>query len=537
MSYHRAMHFNLLSDANSFDQANAMTAAEIADLLQSHAKLENEVVALRRQVAWFQRQIFGQKSERRMPETHASQGTLGEAFDAVPDQAPPAKKQRIDSYERAQKPKRPGESADESTLFFDETKVPVEVIHVPNPEAAGLLAEDFEVIDEKVSFRLAQRPGSYVVLKYVRPVIKRRDTKTLSCPPAPVGVIDGSRADVSFIAGLLVDKFAYHLPFYRQHQRLLDAGFTVSRPWLTQIGGQGCALLEPIYLAQFDSVRASRVLVMDETIIKAGRAGPGKLQQAYFWPVYGERDEICFPFFTNRNYDCVEAALGPSSVEGRVLLSDGYGAYGRYAEKNGIIHAQCWSHTRRGFFKAQDAAPETAKIALDIIGELYRIESHIREREITGHAKRDYRLKHAKPIVDQFFAWIDERFAAHGLLPSNPFVKALVYAKERRSTLEVYLTDPDVPIDTNHLERALRVIPMGRKNWLFAWTELGAKHVGIVQSLIATCRLHQIDPYTYFVDVLQRIGSHPQRLVEQLTPRLWKQHFASNPLRSDVNQF
>jgi transposase len=146
-------------------------------------------------------------------------------------------------------------------------------------------------------------------------------------------------------------------------------------------------------------------------------------------------------------------------------------------------------------------------------------------------------LTHAKPIVDQFFAWIEERFAAHGLLPSNPFVKALVYAKERRSNLEVYLTDPDVPIDTNHLERALRVIPMGRKNWLFAWTELGAKHIGIAQSLIATCRLHQIDPYTYFVDVLQRIGSHPHRLVEQLTPRLWKQHFASNPLRSDVNQF
>jgi len=90
----------------------------------------------------------------------------------------------------------------------------------------------------------------------------------------------------------------------------------------------------------------------------------------------------------------------------------------------------------------------------------------------------------------------------------------LKYARDRRAALEVYLNDPDVPIDTNHLERALRAIPMGRKNWLFSWTELGAKHIGIVQSLIVTCRLHDIDPYTYLVDVLQRIGTHPQRLVE-----------------------
>ena len=89
-------------------------------------------------------------------------------------------------------------------------------------------------------------------------------------------------------------------------------------------------------------------------------------------------------------------------------------------------------------------------------------------------------------------------------------------------------------IDTNHLERALRVIPMGRRNGLFSWTELGAKHVGIVQSLLVTCRLHDIDPYDYFVDVLQRVGQHPASEVHQLTPRLWKQLFAANPLRSDL---
>ena len=95
--------------------------------------------------------------------------------------------------------------------------------------------------------------------------------------------------------------------------------------------------------------------------------------------------------------------------------------------------------------------------------------------------------------------------------------------------------DSDVPIDTNHLERALRVIPMGRKAWMFCWTELGAKHVGIMQSLIVTCRLHEIDPYNYLVDVLQRVGQHPASRVDELTPRLWKQNFVANPLRSPLH--
>ena len=158
--------------------------------------------------------------------------------------------------------------------------MPIELIELSAPEAQGLAPEDYEVIDYKISYRLAQRPGSSVVLKYRRPVIKLKATQLIVCPSAPVGVIEGSRADVSFIAGLLIDKFAYHLPLYRQHQRLGDAGITVSRPWLTQIGQQGVALLEPIYEAQFDSIRASRVKAMDETPIKAGRGQPGKLKAA-----------------------------------------------------------------------------------------------------------------------------------------------------------------------------------------------------------------------------------------------------------------
>jgi hypothetical protein len=134
-----------------------------------------------------------------------------------------------------------------------------------------------------------------------------------------------------------------------------------------------------------------------------------------------------------------------------------------------------------------------------------------------------------------FFDWIERQFEHQGFTPTNPFIKALSYARKRQLGLEVFLTDSDVPMDTNHIERALRVIPMGSRSWLFCWTELGARDVGIIQSLIVTCRLHGVDPYTYLVDVLQRVAQHPASRVAELTPRLWKQHFADNPLRSDLH--
>ena len=272
---------------------------------------------------------------------------------------------------------------------------------------------------------------------------------------------------------------------------------------------------------------------MDETPIKAGRSGHGKMKTGYFWPIYGERDEVCFPFFPTRGSEHVRTALGLLGP-GRVLLTDGFAAYAKYAKKLEIAHAQCWVHCRRAFFEALQADPEAVEEALKQIAALYGIEDQIKEYNLSGESKRQHRLTHSKPKVEAFFAWIDRQFARQGLLPSSPFTQTLGYARERRVGLEVFLDDPDVPLDTNHLERALCVIPMGRRNWLFTWTELGAKHVGIVQSLLTSCRLHEINPYDYLVDVLQRVGRHPAARVAELTPRLWKHHFASNPLRSDL---
>jgi len=365
-------------------------------------------------------------------------------------------------------------------------------------------------------------------------VIKRTDSNELVTVPAPAKVLDKSIADVSFLAGMLVDKFVYHLPLYRQHQRIQQSGIDLSRSTLTNLASRAIDLLTPIYTAQFEHIRTSRVLAMDETPIKAGRKKKGKLRQAYFWPIYGEADEIAFSYASSRASKKVREMLG-DDFEG-TLISDGYEAYDNYARRQPkMTHAQCWAHTRRYFEKAKDAEANAAAAALALIGELYAQEQAIRDKKLSGEAKLKHRTQHSEPVVTAFWRSCELQCQRHDLLPSNPLTKALKYAMARSAQLKVFLSDPDVPIDTNHLERALRPIPMGRRNWLFCWTELGAEQVGIIQSLLVTCKLHGINPHTYLVDVLQRISQHPASQVLQLTPRVWKEYFADDPLRSDLD--
>ena len=211
--------------------------------------------------------------------------------------------------------------------------------------------------------------------------------------------------------------------------------------------------------------------------------------------------------------------------------------YERYVEQvKTVVHAQCWSHTRRKFLKAENVEPDLTDTALEHIRNLYEAEARLKPRLLDDTKRLELRAQHCKPIVDEFFEWLKTVLEERILLPRNPFTEAAGYALAREKQLQVFLEYPDVPIDTNHLEREIRPIALGRKNWLFCWTEIGAQYVGVFQSLLTTCRLQGIDPYTYLVDVLQRVESHPARDVAALTPRLWKERFAAAPLRSAIDR-
>ena len=514
--------------------ANDQESQVLIDQLRVAVEQKEETIqTLEQQLNWFKRQVFGQKSEKRDMTDNPFQQTIADVLKELPEvTAKEAEEKQTISYQRgkAKKDVLAG-TPDDSGLRFDED-VPVEEITLSAPELDGPDADDYEVIGYKSTYRLAQRPGSQVVLKYTRPVLKKRSTQKVISTPAPANVLDKSMADVSFLAGMLLDKFLYHLPLYRQHQRLEVNGIKVARSTLTNLSQRSIELLKPIYEAQLRQVLLSRVLAMDETPVKAGRKKKGKMNHAYFWPLYGEEDEVCFTFSLARGMQHIVDQLGDFSG---TLVTDGYGAYEKFNKQNpSLTHSQCWVHCRRTFEEAKEAEPEAVAIALAYIGRLYEHEAYLREKPLIGQKKLAYRSRNSLPVVDAFFDWCYQQRQRIDLVKSNPLSKALAYAMKREQALKVFLSDPEVPMDTNHLERALRVIPMGRKNWNFCWTELGAEHVGIIQSLLVTCKLHHVNAYDYIVDVLQRINTHPASRVEELTPRLWKERFADNPIRSDL---
>src|SRR5262249_23309177 len=195
---------------------------------------------------------------------------------------------------------------------------------------------------------------------------------------------------------------------------------------------------------------------------KAGRHGKGNLHTGYFWPLYGDQEEIAFPFAASRAQAVVREALGQFCG---VLVTDGYIVYERFAQTvNRLVHAQCWSHTRRRFVDAERAEPRLVAEALERIGAFYKEEASIRARGLEAEAKLAHRGEFTKPQVEAFSAWLKQTLMTAVLLPSNPFAQAARYAVEREAALKVFLAYPNVPIDTNHLEREIRAIALGRRS-------------------------------------------------------------------------
>ncbi len=528
-----------MNDAEIAEQVAVLQVprAQYEGLQSRLVQAEHHNAELKAQLDWFKRQMFGAKSEKR-PVVDSEQAAL---FVAQASADAAQKMAVIDVPAHQRQKHRSGDEVNDTGLRFG-PEVPVREITLSCPELEGPDADEFEIIDYKTSLRLARQPGAHVVLKYLRPVIRRKAARpegeqVLITAAAPVGVLDHAQVDVSFLAGMLVEKFVYHAPLYRQHQKLADEGIVVSRSTLDNWGRDAIQVLEPIAQAVRAMILAGSRLKMDETPIKAGRTkgatGLGKMKQGWLWPMLGEHGDIAFHYAASRAAAVLKEVLG-EHYHG-VLQTDGYQVYADYAAKlPQCTHALCWAHTRRALLKAESIDPQPVAQALEMIRALYAIEKELKLAGASQETILAQRKARSEPIVDRFFAWIAAEIGKPELLPRSPLARALGYAKEREKGLREFLSDAWLALDTNDLERALRVIPMGRRNWLFCTTEFGARQVATIQTLLATCRAHGIDAYTYLVDVLQRINQHPASRIEELTPRLWAKRFGDNPLRSDL---
>jgi len=198
------------------------------------------------------------------------------------------------------------------------------------------------------------------------------------------------------------------------------------------------------------------------------------------------------------------------------LMSDGYSAYESYASSRAdLVYAQCWSHVRRKFFEAKDYSPVECERVLAMIAKLFSIE---KEKDDLLFARRTQSL----PVVDELFEYLNQLWFEQVVDKTSLLGKAISYTVKREKELRQFLIHEDIPLSNNHVERVIRPVALGRKNWMFCWSEVGAKYAAIAYTLTQCCKLHGINPWEYLVDVLHRIDTHPAKEVHLLTPKNWK---------------
>ena len=198
------------------------------------------------------------------------------------------------------------------------------------------------------------------------------------------------------------------------------------------------------------------------------------------------------------------------------LQRDGYAAYDGFDKDPGITTYGCWAHARRYFHKALESEPERAGYVLEQLKALYAIE-----RTVRGEApsvRRRVREREAKPLLDALKTWLE----ANGGLPRSVWGQAVRYTLTRWAKLVRYIEDGRVDIDNNAVERAIRPIAVGRKNYLFAGSHAAAQRAAVIHSLLGTCKLHGIHPQDWLSDVLSRIPTHPNKRISELLPHRWQ---------------
>jgi len=500
------------------------------DLVQDElSRLKYQAGALKMQLEWYETQVYGSKSEKMeyLPGTfQVPLGTVLTTERLTTERAPVATvtpEKKDPQNHKKPYPRTPSYSG----LRFDEAKVVMEDVIIPAEGIEGLKEDEYEVIRTNVSCKIT-RQVSYKVVRYLQDVIKLKSTNKLISTPMPDSIFSGCYADTNFIVGMLIDKFKYHLPLYRQQQMIQDAGIYLPRStlsnWVMRAGG----ILRPIYGELLESIKESRVISMDEVPIRVGSSEGGGIKKNFIWPMYGDKDEVGFVYSDTRGSQHIETMLGLEFDSEKILLTDGYGAYRAYKKRvEKVSQAYCWAHVRRKFVEALKYEDKACSEAIVLIAELYKVESEIRDSKIPLEPKKILKMRQeiSKPIVDKLFNYLESTLAEGAFIPSNPFNKACNYAFKLEEGLRLFLTEPELAIDNNHTERAIRPIVLGRKNWLFCWSELGAETLAIMQSLISSCVLQGISPTQYLRDVFERVSEVKTKDIRTLIPREWAKEY------------
>ena len=505
---------------------------EKVSLQKEKISLQQKISSLEERIAWFERQVFGKRSERIVKNLDESHVLYLPGFEEwckkQEDKEVQIEKQQVAAHSRRIHNKG------KDTITFPKD-LPVKRIELDLPEEQKVCSETglpLIKVGEEVSRKLAHIPGSYFVKEYVRPVyaLPKESEGGIRTAGLPDSIIPKCRVDESLLADVIVKKYADHLPLYRVSEAMAREGIQISRQllsqWVVRIGNT----LTPLYDLLKEKILESGNVFADETPVSMQAKGRGKVHQAYMWTLSGgkERDPSnrIYLFRTNRRHKNIEDLLGGYSG---VLHSDKYGAYEKLAAGKQITWCPCFAHIRRKFFEAESGDPKFRDWCLAKIRYLFLFERVAWNRSPEERLK--IRQEKEVPIIDELIRGVKERLVNGKLLPKCKLRQALGYLYGLAPYLKNYTKNAWARLDNNVAERAVRPLTLGRKNWLFVGNENGGQAAAVLLSLVQTCRALKINPRDYLEDVLKRFMGHPFNRLEELLPENWAKasHLFSMP--------
>lgn len=404
-------------------------------------------------------------------------------------------------------------------------RVEIEVLP-PEVERKGLDA--FERIGEDVSETVERRPAAYVVARVVRPKFvptgRKRDgaTDVLIAEPLELPIPKGL-AGPGMLADTIVKRWQDHMPLHRLEDMYGRDGLELARSTMCGWHAALAEIVKPLVAAMRVDAFKQPYLCVDATGVLVQQKE--RCRTGHFWVMVAPGKHVLFEFTRDHSSDAVDDVL--AGYQG-FLVADAHVVYDHLYERGDIVEVNCWAHARRYFFKALDSDPERAKVALGFIGSLFRIERTLADSP--RKKKEKIREKRSAPIVDAFFSWCDAEAAS--VLDDTPIANGIRYARNQRVGLSRFLEDGRLPIHNNMSELALRREAIGRKNWLFVGSDDGGAVNALFTTLLASCRLCEVEPWSYLRDIFCLLPRWPEHRLLELAPVAW----AKTVARDDVQK-
>jgi len=488
-------------------------------LLAERDELTRRVEAMHHIIRQFQRAQYGRRSERLDPD----QLPL-----ALEEREITAAREQATAEKRATAPRPRSEPGQRKSLPAHLPRI--EVVIEPETTSCPCCGGSMHVIGEGKSERLDVIPAQHRILVTRRPKYGcRACAGAVVQAVAPERLIRSGLPTEALVAHVLVSKYAWHLPLYRQAQIMLAQGIEIDRSVLAFWVGYAAAELMPLWLRLREILLGSPRLFVDETRAPVLDPGRGRTKTGYFWSI--ARDDRAWRGGTGPPAVVHTYAPGRSAEHAMALLAgyhgivqcDGYAAYKQLAHRgragNAVVLAFCWAHWRRRFYEiAKGGGAPIAEEALRRIAGLYRIEAQIRGN--SAEERRAVRQVESKPVVENLKTWLVAQLARASA--KSAIAVAIRYGFNHWEGLSCFLEDGRIEIDSNIVERSMRPIALNRKNALFAGHDTGAENWACLASLIETCKLNGVDPQAYLTDVLTKlVNLWPASRVDELMPWAW----------------